>query len=217
MIGLMKMKMKNKELIENYLNLLYPNPKCELDYTKDYELLIAVVLSAQTTDKRVNMVTPILFNKYPTLKALKQAKLEDISEILRPIGTFNKKAVYVQKIVKILDEEYNGIVPNDRKVIESLPGVGRKVCNVILSEWFKEDAIAVDTHVERVSKRLNIASENDDVLKVEKKLQKIFDKKDWGRRHLQLVLFGRYYCKSKNPLCDNCMLKDICKQNKKRS
>ena len=203
-------KMNNKVLIENYLDELFPEPKCELNYTKDYELLIAVVLSAQTTDKRVNSVTSILFNKYPTLKSLKTANLDDLSNIIRPIGTFNRKALYVKEIAKILDEEYNGIVPNDRKKLESLPGVGRKVCNVILSEWFKENEIAVDTHVDRVSKRLKIASKKDDVLKVESKLNKLFDKEVWGRRHLQLVLFGRYYCKSKNPLCDNCKLRDIC-------
>lgn len=204
--------MKNKELIENYLDLLFPNPKCELNYTKDYELLIAVVLSAQTTDKRVNSVTPILFNKYPTLKDLKKAKLEDISNIIRPIGTFNRKALYVKEIAQILDDEYGGVVPNDRKKLERLPGVGRKVCNVVLSEWFKENEIAVDTHVERVSKRLGIACSKDDVLKVESKLQKMFDKNTWGKRHLQLVLFGRYYCTSKNPQCSNCRFKDICKQ-----
>ena len=137
MIGL-KMEKKSKvELINNYLDYLYPDPKCELNYNKDYELLIAVVLSAQTTDKSVNLVTKVLFNKYPTLKELKGAKLEDIIDIIRPIGTFNRKALYVKEIARILDEEYNGIVPNDRKILESLPGVGRKVANVVLSEWFK--------------------------------------------------------------------------------
>ena len=211
MTGL-KMKKSN---IGSYLDELYPNPKCELNYNTDYELLIAVVLSAQTTDKSVNNVTSILFNKYPSLKALKEAKLDDIIDIIRPIGTFNRKALYVKEIAKILDEEYNGVVPNSRKDLERFPGVGRKVANVILSEWFKEPAIAVDTHVERVSKRLGLANEKDDVRKIEEKLEKTFSKDTWGKRHLQLVLFGRYKCKSMRPICDDCKLKDICKNKNK--
>ena len=211
MTGL-KMKKSN---IGSYLDELYPNPKCELNYNTDYELLIAVVLSAQTTDKSVNNVTSILFNKYPSLKALKEAKLDDIIDIIRPIGTFNRKALYVKEIAKILDEEYNGVVPNSRKNLERFPGVGRKVANVILSEWFKEPAIAVDTHVERVSKRLGLANEKDDVRKIEEKLEKTFSKDTWGKRHLQLVLFGRYKCKSMRPICDDCKLKDICKNKNK--
>ena len=212
MTGL-KMKKSN---IGSYLDELYPNPKCELNYNTDYELLIAVVLSAQTTDKSVNNVTSILFNKYPSLKALKEAKLDDIIDIIRPIGTFNRKALYVKEIAKILDEEYNGVVPNSRKDLERFPGVGRKVANVILSEWFKEPAIAVDTHVERVSKRLGLANEKDDVRKIEEKLEKTFSKDTWGKRHLQLVLFGRYKCKSMRPICDDCKLKDICKYKEKK-
>ena len=212
MIGLKMEKMKNKVLIEEYLDELFPNPKCELNYSKDYELLIAVVLSAQATDKSVNLVTPILFKKYPNLKALKEANIDDIIDIIRPIGTFNRKALYIKEIASLLDEKYNDVVPSSREELESFPGVGRKVANVILSEWFKESAIAVDTHVDRVSKRIGIAKNNDDLLSVEKKLQKLFDEKDWGRRHLQLVLFGRYKCKSQKPLCEGCKFKDICKQ-----
>ena len=206
--------MNRVELIEDYLDYLYPNPKCELNYNKDYELLIAVVLSAQTTDKSVNKVTCILFDRYPSLEALKGAKIDDIIEIIKPIGTYNRKAVYVKEIAAILLDRYDGVVPSDRKELEKLPGVGRKVANVILSEWFKEPSIAVDTHVDRVSKRLGLAKINDSVLDVEKKLQKSFRKEDWGKRHLQLVLFGRYHCKSLKPLCSECKLKDICKNKK---
>ena len=169
-------KMNRVELIEDYLDLLYPNPKCELNYTKDYELLIAVVLSAQTTDKSVNLVTPKLFSRYPSLKALKEAKIENIIDIIRPIGTFNRKALYIKEIAKILDDEYNGVVPSDRESLESMPGVGRKVANVILYEWFKIPSIAVDTHVNRVSKRIGLAKEEDNLLDVEKKLQRSFNK-----------------------------------------
>ncbi len=201
--------------IVNYLDELFPHPRCELNYNKDYELLIAVMLSAQTTDKRVNMVTSELFRKYPSLASLSEASLEDIINIIRPIGTFNKKASNIISISKSLLTNYNGIVPNDRKYLESLPGVGRKTTNVVLANLFNEDCIAVDTHVSRVSKRLKLASVNDDVLIIEKKLNKRFKKHNLGRLHHQLVLFGRYYCKASNPLCVDCQLKDICNFTRK--
>ena len=205
----------NNRLIEEYLDYLFPNPKCELIYHTDYELLMAVVLSAQSTDKRVNTVTPIIFKKYSTLKELKEADLRDLEDIIRPVGSFRKKASYIKDIATILVDEFNGIVPRDRDILMKFPGVGRKTINVFLSEYYNEPAIAVDTHVERISKRLGIASKNDDVLKVEKKLMKFFKKEEWGRRHLQLVLFGRYYCKAIKPECRDCRLKDICKEKKK--
>lgn len=194
------------------LDVLFPNPQCEILYHNDYELLMAIVLSAQTTDKRVNMVTPILFQKYPTLTALKEAPLDDLEIILRPIGSFRKKASYIQNMARIIVDEYEGNVPKDRELLMRLPGVGHKTVNVFLSEYYGEDAIAVDTHVERVSKRLGIASPKDSVLTVEKKLMKAFPKNEWGRRHIQLVLFGRYYCKAIKPSCEGCSLKDICKK-----
>ena len=202
------------EIIE-FLDELFPNPRCELEYTKDYELLIAVMLSAQTTDKRVNMVTRILFNKYDTLEKLSKADLNDIIEIIKPIGTFNKKALNVINISKSLLNDKNGIVPNDREYLESLSGVGRKTTNVVLSNLYDIPCIAVDTHVSRVSKRLGLAKKNDDVLIIEKKLTKKFPEDKLCRLHHQLVLFGRYYCKAKNPLCKNCKLKDICNEKKK--
>lgn len=198
--------------IENYLDELYPNPKPELKFNTDYELLIAVMLSAQTTDKRVNEVTKILFNKY-TLEEISNARVEDLEEIIHPLGSFRKKAIYTKKIAKILVNDYNGKVPNDKGKLVKLPGVGRKTANVFLSEYYSYPAIAVDTHVERVSKRLYLASSNDSVLEVEKKLQKRFPKKDWSKRHLQLVLFGRYHCKAIKPNCSQCKLKDICRYN----
>lgn len=201
--------------VGNYLDHLFPNPVCELNYNSDYELLIAIVLSAQTTDKRVNSVTDILFRKYNKLCLLKNASLDDIENILKPIGSFRKKALYVKEIARILDEEYDGVVPKDRDLLVSFPGVGRKTCNVFLSEYYHEAAFGVDTHVSRVSKRLGIASKSDDVLKIEKKLMKYFPKDEWARRHLQLVLFGRYHCKAIKPNCSNCELIDICKEKNK--
>ena len=212
MTGLKMKKTIRIELIENYLDELFPNPKCELNYSNDYELLIAVVLSAQTTDKSVNLVTKILFEKYKNLEELKDAEIEDIIDIIRPIGTYNRKAVYIHEIASILYNDYNGCVPNNHKDLESMPGVGRKVANVVLSEWFKLPNIAVDTHVDRVSKRLGLADYNDSVLEVEKKLQKAYQKDNWSKRHLQMVLFGRYRCKSQKPICDGCKLKNICKK-----
>ena len=202
--------------IENYLDFLFPNPKCELIYNKDYELLIAVVLSAQSTDKRVNQVTPILFERFPSLYELKDADLFDLESIIRTVGSFRKKSFYIKEIARIIVDDYQGVVPDERSELEKLPGVGRKTANVFLSEFYNYPAIAVDTHVERVSKRLKLASSGDNVLEIERKLMKKFNKDLWARRHLQLVLFGRYYCKAKKPLCNNCKLKDICCERKNR-
>ena len=197
--------------VVNYLDEIIPNPKCELNYNKDYELVIATMLSAQTTDKRVNEVTEVLFNKYPSLSALKNADLDDLKKIIRPLGSYNKKASNIIDIATKLDEiKY---VPNDRLFLESLNGVGRKTTNVVLSNLYNENLVAVDTHVERVSKRLGIAKDNDDVLEVEKKLNKFFKNYDLSRIHHQLVLFGRYHCTARNPKCSECKLN--CKSKKK--
>ncbi len=200
----------SKEIINN-LDILIPNPKCELDYDKDYELLLATVLSAQTTDKRVNSVTKELF-KY-NINNLSNLDVEAIEKIIKSIGTSKRKAQYVKDICKRLIKDYNGIVPNDREYLESLPGVGRKTTNVVLANLFNEPAIAVDTHVNRVSKRLGIANNSDDVLIVEKKLMKFFPKDKWSRLHHQLVLFGRYTCLSIKPKCQECPFKDKCSYN----
>lgn len=201
-------------IVENkiieYLDELFPNPKCELNYNKDYELLIAVMLSAQTTDKRVNMVTKELFSKYETLDELKNAPLDSIINIIRPIGTFNKKALNIKKIAESLIKDCGGVVPNDREYLEKLSGVGRKTTNVVLSNLYNVPCIAVDTHVKRVSNRLNL-TKSDNVLEIEKDLEKEFPRNKLNRLHHQLVLFGRYYCKAVKPECINCKLKSICK------
>ena len=203
--------MRNNDII-SYLDELIKNPKCELNYNKDYELVIAVMLSAQTTDKRVNEVTKVLFNKYKSLNELASADINDIKEIIKPLGTYNIKAINVIEISKELNKI--GYVPNDYNYLVSLKGVGRKTTNVILSELFDEPYIAVDTHVSRVSKRLGLASNKDDVLIVEKKLMKTFKDHNKKKIHHQLLLFGRYYCKAINPSCDNCKLKGICNYKK---
>lgn len=197
--------------IMTYFDQLIPNPVCELHFQKDYELLLAVMLSAQTTDKRVNMVTSVLFQKYPSLVALSKADIEDIKQIIKPIGTYHKKASNVILIAKALLEEQNGTVPNNRTYLETLPGVGRKTTNVVLSILYHVPCIAVDTHVSRVSKRLGLAKETDDVLVIEKKLTKKIPKDKLNRMHHQMVLFGRYYCKAQNPCCNTCALQVKCK------
>ena len=197
-----------------YIEKLFPNAHCELEYSKDYELLIAIVLSAQTTDKRVNEVTKVLFNKYKTLEELSLASLEDIENIIMSIGTFKKKSLFIKNIASSLLKDHNGIVPNDRKYLETLSGVGRKTTNVFLSEYFKIPSIAVDTHVERVSKRLGLAQEKADVSKVEHTLMKKIPKENWIKTHHQLIFFGRYHCKAIKPNCQNCGLTNICKYYK---
>ena len=197
--------------IEKYLDSLYPNPICELEYSKDYELLLAIVMSAQTTDKRVNIVNKELFKKYNTLEKLSKANIKDIEEIIKPIGTYKKKAVYIKEIASRLIKDNIKKIPNDREYLSTMPGVGRKTINVFLSVIYNEPVVAVDTHVNRVSKRLSLANNDDNVLEVEEKITKLFPKENLSKIHHQLVFFGRYKCKSKNPLCTDCKLKDICK------
>ena len=198
--------------IYDKLDIMIPNPHCELEYNHDYELLIATVLSAQCTDKRVNMVTKKIFSKYD-LYSLNKLSVKEIENMIRSLGSFTKKAVYIKDITNHLINDCNGIVPNDRKYLESLNGVGRKTCNVVLAELFDEPTFAVDTHVLRVSKRLGL-SKSDNPLTVEKKLSKLFPKEKYNRVNHQLLLFGRYICKAKKPECDKCLFKDSCKIKK---
>ncbi len=206
--------MMTSKILE-YLDFLFPNPVCELTFNTDYQLLMAVVLSAQSTDKRVNSVTPLIFSKYPTLEELKNAPLDDLEMIIRPVGSFRKKASFLKGIAQRLVDEFDGVVPTDREVLESFPGVGHKTANVFLSEYYHVPAIAVDTHVERVSKRLKLAYMKDSVSDVERKLMKKIPKEKWSKFHLQMVLFGRYYCKAIKPSCKDCQLRDFCREKKK--
>lgn len=202
--------MKKSDFIIEKLNEMYPDARCELEHRNDFELLIAVVLSAQTTDERVNSVTPVLFKKYPDASKLSKADIEDVEKIIKPIGLYHNKALNIIKLSKQLCERFDGIVPNDRLSLESLPGVGRKTANVILNNCFDVPAFAVDTHVSRVSKRLSIAEEDDDVNEIEEKLMKFFPEKHWGKLHHQFIFFGRYKCKAMKPLCEDCTLKKYC-------
>ena len=202
----------NKELIKNELNELFPDAKCELIYNNDYELLLSVMLSAQTTDKGVNFVTKDLYSKYDTLDKLNSLSIEDIEKYIKRIGFYKVKSKNFKQIVETLLPI--GFVPNDRDFLESLPGVGRKTASVVLGQLYDIPSFAVDTHVFRVSKRLGITNNKDDVLKTEMKLKKYFDECDWNKVNSELVLFGRYNCTSKNPKCESCNLKSICRKEK---
>lgn len=203
--------MNKYQVVEDYLDELIPNPKCELDYFNDYSLLIAVMLSAQTKDSRVNEVTKVLFSKYKSLEELKNADYNDIKEIVMPLGNYTKKAFNIIEIARRISDEFNGVVPTDREILETFPGIGRKTVNVFFVEYLNIPAMPVDTHVERVSKRLGLVKGNASVLEIEKELMKNIKRENLGKRHLQLVLFGRYYCTAKRPQCDNCKLSNICK------
>ena len=207
MTGLIKMNR-----IFDYLDELFLNPKCELNYNNDFEFLIAVVLSAQTTDKKVNLVTKELFSKYD-MYSLKEADIKDLESILKPLGMSFKKASFIKSISKDIVEKYNGKIPNDINLLTSMNGVGRKTANLVLSTLYNEPYLAVDTHVERVSKRLGLVKKDSTVLEIEKQLYNIVPKNRINKTHHQLVLFGRDYCKSVSPNCNGCKLKDIC--NKK--
>jgi endonuclease-3 len=206
---------KKVEILLTVLDDKYPDLVTELKYNTDYELLIAVMLSAQTTDKRVNMVTSKLFSQYPTLEDLSKADEKDIKKIIRSIGTYNRKAYYIKEIAQDLIKKHNGKVPSNKKELMKLKGIGIKTANVVTSVLFGEPSIAVDTHVKRVSKRLGLVLKGDNELKIEKKLMKLIDKKYWSKVHHQMVLFGRYHCKAKKPECSICLLRVICKEKDK--
>ena len=186
------------------LDLMFPNAKCELDYTNLFELIIAVSLSSQTTDKRVNMVTKELFMKYNSYELLANAPINDVENILKPLGMHKIKAKNIINLSKKLVEL--GFIPNDFTGLTKLDGIGSKCANVILSEYFKIPRFAVDTHVYRVSQRLGLAKGN--IKEVEDTLMQKFDPDYWYFMHIHLVLLGRYICKAKKPLCDKCLIED---------
>ena len=209
----------NKEKVTRILNefdRMFPDAACELVHDNELELLIAVMLSAQTTDASVNKLTKTLFQKYHTVEDYAQAPIEQLENDLRSIGLYRNKAKNVKAMAQQLIVEFGGQVPCDHDALQTLPGVGRKTANVVVSEGFKVPAIAVDTHVERISKRLGFALKKDSVLTVEKKLMKAVPKERWIKTHHQMIFFGRYHCKSMNPMCQDCHLIDICKEPKRK-
>ena len=211
----MRMMKTNITPLLNYLEEMFPSARCELFYSKDYELVIAVMLSAQTTDKSVNAITPILFSKYPSLEDLNNAPLIEIEEILKPIGLYKNKAKNLKGIVKDLMERFNGNVPSNKDELMTLPGVGNKTAGVIRAEIFQIPDLPVDTHILRISKRLNIAKKEDEPIDVERKLKKLIPEERWIKSHHQLIHFGRYFCTARNPQCENCKISDMCINNRK--
>lgn len=192
----------------------YPDARCMLNYNKDYELVIAVMLSAQTTDTAVNKVTSILFERYRSVSDFSNAEYEEVYKIIKNLGLAKKKASNVIEIAKILLDKYDGVVPNNRDKLSILPGVGRKTINVILSELFNEDTLAVDTHVSRLAIRLGYAKEGDSPLIIEEKLMKVINSGERKKAHHLLIRHGREICKSQNPKCENCVIKTHCRSFK---
>jgi len=195
---------------------MFPEAHCELVHRNPFELLIAVLLSAQTTDINVNRVTKKLFQKYQTPKDYLAVDITELEQDIRSIGLYRTKAKNIQKLCQKLLDEYNGVVPKTREELMQFPGVGRKTANVVISVAFGEPAIAVDTHVERVAKRLAFCRWKDSVLEVEKTLMRKIPKEEWGASHHRLIFFGRYHCKSTNPNCTECPLLTLCREGKKR-
>lgn len=188
-------KKQRAKVVKAYLDKLYPTAWCELDFTTTFELLVAVILSAQCTDKRVNKITKSLFEKYNTPQAFIEIKQEELEKLIFSCGFYAQKAKSIKEASKDIVGKFNGQVPSTMEELTSLRGVGRKTANVVLSVAFNQPAIAVDTHVFRVAKRLGLSS-GKNVLQVEKDLMSLFDKNDWSRLHSQMVLYGRYNCKA---------------------
>lgn len=195
---------------------MFPEAHCELNHSNPFELVIAVALSAQCTDALVNKVTRNLFQKYKTPQDYLDVSIEELQEDIRSIGLYRNKAKNIQKLCRLLLDEYEGEVPRDRDELTKLPGVGRKTANVVVSVAFDVPAIAVDTHVERVSKRLGFCRWKDSVLEVEKALMKKVPIDEWSITHHRMIFFGRYHCKAQNPQCEICPLLDLCREGKKR-
>lgn len=208
-------KKKALEMIDVIADM-FPNAECELKHDNAFELTIAVLLSAQCTDNLVNKVTRTLFQKYKMPQDYLNVDIEEVQNDIRSIGLYRNKAKNIQKLCQSLLEQFNGQIPSTHKELESLAGVGRKTANVVMSVAFDEPSLAVDTHVERVSKRLGINRWKDNVTQVEDRLCSIIPKERWSRSHHQLIFFGRYHCLARKPKCDICPLLDDCREGQKR-
>lgn len=208
-------KAKKIERILQGLDKLFPDAQCELNHRNAYEMAVAVVLSAQTTDASVNRVTPALFRNYPTVQKLAKADVKEIEPYIASLGLYHNKAKAIQGMAKGMVEKFAGQVPNNMEDLVSLPGVGRKCANVILSECHGVPSLAVDTHVNRIAKRLKLAKKDDSVLMVERKLKKEIPEERWIKTHHQLIFFGRYLCHARNPECTRCPFVDLCGEKNK--
>lgn len=205
--------MKAQTVLEA-LDELFPDARCELDHENNYQMAVAVVLSAQTTDASVNRVTPALFEKYPDAESLAAADIHDIEQCIASLGLYRNKARAIKGMAQGMAEQYDGEVPSTMEELVSLPGVGRKCANVIMSECYGLPALAVDTHVSRVSRRLGLAKPEDTLLDVETKLKRKIPKERWIKTHHQLIFFGRYLCHARNPECGRCPFEGNCRYGK---
>ena len=202
-------KIKTIEAVQTMGNL-FPDAHCELNHRNAFELLIATILSAQATDVGVNKVTPKLFERFPTPAHLAAASAEEVIECIQSLGLYRSKAKNIRLCAKQLMERFDGEVPQTREELVSLAGVGRKTANVVMSVAFNIPAFAVDTHVERISKRLQICRQKDSVLEVEETLCRKIPKELWSRAHHWMIFFGRYHCIARKPKCHECPLLEMC-------
>ena len=200
------------EIIER-LEKMHPEAHCELNFDTPFEALVAIILSAQCTDKRVNLVTEDLYKKYNTPQQFASLDIKELEELIKPCGFYKNKAKNIKECARQIIEDFNGEVPQTMEDLTKLAGVGRKTANVMLAEIYKQDAIAVDTHVKRVSNRIGFVK-SDDPYDVEMALKKIFPKEKWSRMHHLLIFLGRYTCKAIKPNCKECLLNDICKSRR---
>jgi len=200
-----------------FLHENYENSFAGLNFTNDYECLVAIVLSAQTTDKSVNKISPTLFSHFPDFEALGNASIEEIENDIKTLGLYHNKAKSIKALGQVVAKEYGGILPNDRKALTTLPGVGIKTAGVFLLERRGEQVIPVDTHVKRISIRLGFAGKNDDFVAIEKKLEKAFTKEEHAFVHHSIIMFGRTRCSAMNPNCEGCPLQEYCSFYKKNS
>lgn len=211
-----RMENVNANEIVDEMEKIFPDAHCELEHETAFQLLIATILSAQTTDAQVNKVTPALFQKYPSSKEMAQASVKEIEPYIQRIGLYRNKAKSIVLCAKDLESRFDGIVPSSHKQLESLPGVGRKTANVVRSVAFQIPSFAVDTHVQRVSKRLKLAKPQDSVEKVEAKLKRKIDRNRWNQAHHDFIFFGRYLCTARNPKCEQCPFPTICREYKEK-
>ena len=208
----MMTKQQKMQQILDYLDEIFPNVGCELNYQKDYELVIAVMLSAQTTDASVNAVTAHLFKRYPSLESLANAELEDIEQEIHSIGLFKNKAKNIIGIAQTLIEKFDGVIPQDKDLLQQLPGIGNKSAGVVRAEIFKIPDLPVDTHILRISKRFGLVNKDADPYETEQTLKKLINEDRWIKTHHQLIHFGRYLCTARKPACESCKLAHICKK-----
>lgn len=203
------MTKKQISFLTDYLDELFPNAGCELIHEKDYEFVIEVMLSAQSTDIAVNIVSSRLFSKYTSLNDLAEANGKDLEDIIRSIGLYKNKAKNIIGIARSLRDDFGGVVPSDKNILQKLPGVGNKTAGVIRAEVFHIPDLPVDTHISRITKRLGIAKKDDAPFTIEMKFKKLIDESRWIKTHHQLIHFGRYFCTARNPQCSNCKIHDF--------